>query len=1071
MRRLVTTLVAIILCIGAFAQTSLKGVITDEGNGSAIVGATVTLGNQNISTTTNGSGEFALIYLEAIDEEVVIEADGYLPAVKIINLKENQSNDLGEVSLKSDIAKEMQDEVIVQLTDLELSDDEGKSQTTSAGSNASNDVFNSGTSYAWSTVRYRGRGLEQTYEQTYINGVNFNTQERGTFSYAMIGGLNDASRNKDVVNGMEASNFTFGSLGTSTNIMMDATRYAQGFKFGFSATNRNYKGRAYLTYASGLLESGWAFVGSIAWRYSPKTLDAMGNIGEGVGYNSLGYFFSAEKQWGKEHKLSITTFGSPTERGQSAGVTQEVYNLTNQWNYAKYHCTWGYNSYNPYWGYQNGKVRNSRIVKSFDPTLIASYDWKISDNQVLKAALGYHYSLYSNSALTFYNAPDPRPDYYRNLPSFLTDGQINNQGNFISKTYSGAQGSGKWDGTSLGSGHTYNGTYIGPSVDLATYSTLTDLWTSRDVDATQINWDNLYAANYASNANDPDGSARYMLERRHNDIQEAMANINYQNSEYDNLKITAGFEAKYSQGLHYKTVDDLLGGNQWIDVDPFAERDLKELASNIGLTQEDIKMVKQNDIENQDRVVKDGDRFGYNYNINMFKASAWAQNEWSFNSVDFYYALKLTYSQMSRTSTMLNGRAWYLAQLKPDESFYYLGMDYQDITNEIYSGKYRGWSHKFIDPGIKLGATYKIDGRNRLKVNAMAETSAPLARDAYLSPRVHDRAIDVIYTHDRAQNLKDYYAASQKNVGADLTYEFNFPIVRGRITGYYNQIWNGSELNGYYDDEARTFVNQAITGINRRHLGLEAAAAFKIGTMFTITPMLAVADHRYTSNAYSVTSAENGMALAETKNATLYELKDSVLINGLRVASGPQVNASVKISFFHSKMWFADVTISYFDWNFLDYAPSRRMQGLFTGVRADGTAVNGQYTMEKDENGDLVYDKYGTPVVAYPHSVLSNQESLVASKIWDRFLIDASVGKLIYLKNRQSLSLNLSVSNLTNNVNMKTGGYQQSRLPRSTVQKTTHPEKSVITNNVWKFPAKYYYAWGANFYFNLTYKF
>ena len=53
---------------------------------------------------------------------------------------------------------------------------------------------------------------------------------------------------------------------------------------------------------------------------------------------------------------------------------------------------------------------------------------------------------------------------------------------------------------------------------------------------------------------------------------------------------------------------------------------------------------------------------------------------------------------------------------------------------------------------------------------------------------------------------------------------------------------------------------------------------------------------------------------------------------------------------------------------------------------------------------------------------------------------------------------------------MKTGGYQQSRLPRANVQMST-PEKSVITSNVWKFPSKYYYAWGANFFLSLTYKF
>ncbi len=1068
MRRILTILLVGSLSLMAFAQqTSLKGVIISEETNAPIPGAKVLLANQNISTTTNPNGEFALIYLEPITEEVVVSADGFITTVQLIQLQQNTSNDMGNVALQRDIQQELHEEVVLQLTENELNDDEGRSQSMASNTSASTDVFNKNTSYAWSTVRYRQRGYEQQYEQTYINGLNFNSQERGNFNYSMIGGLNDASRNKDVVNGIEANSFTFGSMGQATNILMHASHYAQGWKVGVAGTNRNYKIRANATYSSGMLTNGWAFTGQLAWRFSPY-IDNKGIIGEGISYNSLGYFFTAEKQWlGGEHKMTITTFGSPTERGQSAAVTQEVYNLT------------GSIYYNPYWGYQNGKVRNSRVVRSFDPTAIVDYEWKIDNAQTLKVALGYHYSFYSNSALTFYNAPDPRPDYYRNLPSFLWDGQIDDNGNFISNTFNGEFGSGSWNGRIIGG---YNADLgIGGSIDANLYNELTNLWTSRDNDATQINWNNLYAANYQNNIVDPNGSAKYMLERRHNDLQEAIANINYQNKSFDHLTITAGLEGKFSQGIHYKTVDDLLGGNQWIDVDPFAERDLKELASNIGMTQTDIDNVKQNNIYNPNSVITTNGRFGYDYRINMTKVAAWAQNEWNFNAVDFYYALKLTYVGINRSTRMLNGRAWYLSQLQPDEAFYYLGKQYETIMNGgDQLASYNGWQHHFFDPSFKLGANYKINGRNQIRVNAMAETSAPLARDAYISPRVHDRAINTIYQHDRAKSITDFYAASQKVVSYDLTYEFNYPIVRGRITAFQTHFWNGTELNGFYDDEARTFVNQSITGINRVHRGIEAAASFKLGTYFTLTPMLAIGDYHYTSNAYSVTSAENGMALAEdaTKGA-LYEVKDSVLIKGLKVANGPQLNASLKLSFFHPKMWFADITVSYFDWNYLDYAPSRRMQGLYTNTRADGTTVNGSYAvpnpsntsktfLEKDAEGNQVYDKYGIPVLAYPYNLLADQESLVDSKWYNRFLIDISVGKLIYLKNRQSLSINLSVSNITNNTHMKTGGYQQARLPRQSVQST---ENSAITNNVWKFPAKYYYAWGANFFLNVTYKF
>jgi len=1090
---LLVCLLALLWC-NVLAQDSstppikLTGRVVAINSETNVVGATITLANQNLSTTTNQNGEFTLLYLEPGNEELIIEADGYQASIELIQIQAVQSNDLGRLFLQPNMATEVKEEVLLNLLDQELKDDEGRTQEQSSSASSDQDVFNSMSSWSWSTARYRQRGYSNVYEQNYIEGLSFNSAERGQFNFSAMGGLNDASRYKETVNPMEATNFTFGDLGKSTNYLMTASNYAQGWKVSAAGTNRNYKAAVRASYSSGPLQNGWSFMGQLAFRFSPY-VDKKGIIGEGINYYSLGYFFSAEKKWGTRHRLSIITFGAPTLRGQSAAVTQEVYDLTNQYNKNQ----WGWNNYNPYWGYQDGKVRNSREVKSFDPTAILAYDFKIDEKRKLHVAAGYHYSMYSNSALSFYNAPDPRPDYYRNLPSNMIDGQLTPKGELIVFDA---------NGNDLGNGSVYNGQAVGPSMDYAAYKTLTDLWTSRDNKTTQIDWEALYAANYAQNQLDPSGSARYIVERRHNDIHEAVSAVNYQDTRVSHMKLTTGLELKQSQGLHYKTMDDLLGGNQWLDVDAFSERDIRELATNIGMTQAQIEYVKQNDLkywnENgyQARGVKTGETYGYDYRINMTTAKLWAQNEWKWQNVDLYYGLQLTYTNMQRTTNMINGRAVYLANVTalrdPEQAKQYLGSknDYFRIRQGKCPSYLSGDWHHFIDPSFKIGFNYKVDGRNHIKVNALAETRAPLARDAYISPRVHDRATGVIYTHDQAKNLKDYYAASEKIVGGDISYEFNYPIVRGRLTAYYTRMWNGSELNGFYDDEARTFVNQAITGLNRRHAGVEAALSVKLGTYFTLTGATSISDQRYMSNAYSISSAENGMALdsyldTQTgQDVQLYELCDSVLMKGLRVSNGPQLNASLKLSFFHPKMWFADITVSYYDWNYLSVAPSRRMQGLFTGVRADGTTVNGSYAnvytnnagpsmdvRQYDAEGNLMTDKYGTPLLQQPYNYLSDQESLVDKNAWNRFLIDLSVGKLIYLPQRQSLSINLSVTNLTNNVHFKTGGYQQARLPRSTRQGVDEKENSTINSNIWKFPAKYYYAWGTNFYLTLTYKF
>ena len=67
--KLLSLVFLLAIALTAFAETSLKGRVIDEATNTPVVGAKVTLANQNISTTTNANGDFLLLYLEAMDEE------------------------------------------------------------------------------------------------------------------------------------------------------------------------------------------------------------------------------------------------------------------------------------------------------------------------------------------------------------------------------------------------------------------------------------------------------------------------------------------------------------------------------------------------------------------------------------------------------------------------------------------------------------------------------------------------------------------------------------------------------------------------------------------------------------------------------------------------------------------------------------------------------------------------------------------------------------------------------------------------------------------------------------------
>lgn len=139
-------------------------------------------------------------------------------------------------------------------TESQLDEDNDASQAVSSITASKSDLFLSEVGYLFSPMRFRIRAYDNMYNQTFMNGLQLNDVETGRFSYGMIGGLNDATRNKEGVSGFEANNFGMTGIGGGQNISARASQFAQGNKITLSGCNRNYVARAMYTYASGLTE-------------------------------------------------------------------------------------------------------------------------------------------------------------------------------------------------------------------------------------------------------------------------------------------------------------------------------------------------------------------------------------------------------------------------------------------------------------------------------------------------------------------------------------------------------------------------------------------------------------------------------------------------------------------------------------------------------------------------------------------------------------------------------------------------------------------------------------------------
>lgn len=890
------------------SETGIKGCVIGAESKQPVPGVIVTLNGENRQTRTDVKGAFFFNNMSPGKDVIILNSVGIAPKNILVDVVKGVMTDVGNIEVTELTVNE--DISLIGVVDEAMIDDdvESSSQEISSKVILSNDVFLNKASYQLSPMRFRARGYESTYEQRYINGISFNDQLRGVFNYSSIGALNDMTRNGDVVNYNAPSSFAFGSIGGAENINMRASVYAPGSKATLTYTNRNYYLRGMVTYSTGLMDNGWAFSASLGGRYSHE-----GAV-EGTFYRNFSYALSAEKQWkGGKHSLSIVTFGSPVERGQQSATYQQACELLDNYQY------------NPNWGYQNGKKRNAKIVKAFDPTLILSHTWKINDDATLTTGLGTHYGRYGNTALNWYNASDPRPDYYRRLP-FYFDLGLN-------------------------------------SPELADEREL--LWRRNDTSLTQINWDELYLSNYGQ----ANGAALYMVEERRSDLFEATFNSTLNARINDRQLLTGGIEVRSTISRQFKTVDDLLGASYVADYDKYAERDFHG----------DLE-IKQNDLNRPDRKVYEGGIFGYNFNLNIFKAGAWLVNQHNLPKLDIFYGLKVDYSRFYRDGKMKNGRY-------PENSY----------------GK--GASHSFVDMALKAGLTYKINGRHFLTANISYGTEAPLPNNVYLSPRISDMT---------APDLK-----SGRVFSADVNYIFSLPSLTGRVSLYQTNFYDQMERSSYFN--GTSFFNHVLYGVNKIHRGIELGATYKLDNHWSFDLAGTISEYYYSNNPMGVQNYESTKADETTK----------VYMKDLYVSGTPQFAGTFGIRYFID-YWFLGANLNAFGRNYIDASPSRRVAEIYTSV--DPTLPE---TME------------------YYHDMTTQE------RIGSACTVDLSIGKIIYLPRRQSLNVNVSVNNVLNKRNIRTGGYEQARALTS----------AGVLVNPKLFPNRYYYMQGINCFVNLSYRF
>lgn len=807
-------------------------------------------------------------------------------------------------------------EAAFTFTESQLGEDDDMNQNVTV-INSNSNIYANEVGYLFSPVRFRYRAFNQKYNDVYINGALMNDVESGQFRYSMIGGLNNQTRSGEYALSFEPNNFAMPSMGGANNYNFRASAMPIGSKAAVSVANRNYTLRGMYSYSSGLNDKGWAVAGALTYRWADR-----GYV-EGTFYNSLSYFLGIEKVTGN-HSISFATWGNPTERASQGASTDEMYWIAND----RY--------YNPYWGYQNGKKRNSRVVNDFAPTALLTWDWKINDDMKLTTSLTGKYSMYKSTKLNYNNSDNPHPDYWKVLPSSYFNVWDENDTSYRTEE--------AWN-----SWHT-------------AYDYLTASKANR-----QIDFDRLYAANVGASQQGAD--AMYYIQAKHNNQLSINLSSTLDMNVTDRSKLVMGLNLGTTKGMHYQTMDDLLGASQFHNINFYA----------LGTYDKNSEEI-QYDLNNPNAVVKEGDKFGYDYNILVDKADYWLTYSGTFAGMHAFVSGRVGGTQMQRDGKMRNG-------LAKDNSY----------------GK--SGTARFLDGGGKAGITFNFGKGNILQLGAGYELRTPTASTAFASPEINNDFVD---------NLKN-----EKVFSADMSYQLNLSWLNASVNAYYSRIKDATEWQCFYFDDENSFSYVSLTGVEKEYYGVEYGLNFKINSELSVKAIGTVSEAKYASNP-------NVRYMLSTKGT--YG-DDVCLLEGCRESGTPLLAQSLTVSYNRSG-WFIDLSGNYYDRIYLSPSVYYRYKEVCEKL---GQADNeGNYKMLPQAEGN------------------------------GGFMLDASIGKLIRLKKGQ-LSINLTLSNILNNRNICTGGYEQSR---SDLTSSGNSRGYAFSQN-----PKKYYAYGTNGMLNFTYRF
>jgi outer membrane receptor for Fe3+-dicitrate len=528
----VITLALFLMASVIYSQTTINGTVVDA-NGP-VPGANILERGTSNGTTTDfdgkfsikvqeGSGVLEITFVGMVRTEFAFTATGgNIDAGKII--LSGDENVLEEVVITGtiDIAKDRETPVAVStIKAVDIQRNLGTQEFPEILS-LTPSVYATKQGGGFGDSRINIRGFDQANTAVMINGQPVNDMENGWVYWSNWAGLADVTSAMQVQRGLGASKLAISSVGGTINVITQTSKAREGGAFVTSFGNNNAV-KIMGSYNTGLLKSG--FSASVLISHSQG--DGYVN---GTKYDGNNYFIGLGYKVNDKHDLQFIFTGAPQWHHQKSFAPSIADHQLYQKDGPDPTATTPNRRYNSDWGMLDGKEYGFRRNFYHKPVMSLNWEWVLNDQMRLSTVV---YGSWGRGGGTGeIGRINGRRQYQLKTPTGLIP---------VDDIYAWNSGQSV---PSLGDDRTlYNGAFSNTG-------------------------NNGHPDGGGRNGSD-NGITRRASMNSHNWYGSI---INFHDDINTNWSFDVGLDLRTYKGIHYRTVNDVLGADNYIDYDNINDR-------------------------------------------------------------------------------------------------------------------------------------------------------------------------------------------------------------------------------------------------------------------------------------------------------------------------------------------------------------------------------------------------------------------------------------------------------------------------------------------------------------------